>query len=71
MSNLQRYIFGLLWLMTMLWLVYADKVYATSQPVPQNAYYIVAVFTVWCLIGADNLTNIISILIKRFFGDGK
>jgi len=71
MPNLLRYIFWLLGLITMLGLVLSDKVYSTSQPVPANAYYIVAMFIIWCLIGADNLTSIISIFIKKYFWDGK
>lgn len=70
-SNLLRYIFWFLWVLLIILLVIIDKLYVTEQPIPDMAYWIVATFIVWCMIGADNLTNIISLFINKYLWNDK
>lgn len=68
-ANLQRYIFWLIGVILIIVLVIIDKTYITEQPIPERAYWIVSIFILWCMIGADNLTNIVSLFIKKFIGN--
>lgn len=71
MADTLRYVFAMLWVLSLLTLVIIDKKYPVGQPINENAYYIVGWFTLACMVGADNLTKLITSLINKFLPNGK
>ena len=71
MADTLRYIFAMLGVFSLLALVIIDKEYPAGQPISDNAYYIVGWFTIACMVGADNLTKLITSLINKFLPNGK